>query len=329
MTNNLSIVVPVYNEEKSIPRLLESLANLSSLDFISSIILVDGMSSDRSKEIIHFWMDRLPQLVLLDNPQMKTPCAFNIGIKYSLQQGADAILLLSAHSWVKSDFIEVLADALDNSVADIIGSVHFYPKPKNRIEEAIQVFSESWLGRRLNYYTYMKDITPTNLAFCPTIQKIVFEKIGFFDEKLDRNQDNDFTKRALANGLKIVTHPGLRYGYLTRDSISGFTTQMYNNGYWIGKSLKIFNLKYFLPIIFYLGIAASILIWFFYNNNIFLILLLAPYLLFTLVESINQWIKNKKILIFLPFIFLINHFSYAIGTLVGIINSLDQQVSKI
>ncbi len=51
--NNISIVIPVYNEEKNIKILINEIMNSQSIDYINEIILVDDYSTDNSKAEIY------------------------------------------------------------------------------------------------------------------------------------------------------------------------------------------------------------------------------------------------------------------------------------
>jgi GT2 family glycosyltransferase len=60
----------------------------------------------------------------------------------------------------------------------------------------------------------------------------VFERVGFFDEELARNQDDEFNYRVVQGGFKIFLDPAIQSDYFVRGSISKLYKQYDQYGYW-------------------------------------------------------------------------------------------------
>jgi hypothetical protein len=60
----------------------------------------------------------------------------------------------------------------------------------------------------------------------------VFEKIGFFDEDLVRNQDDEFNYRVTKAGFKIYLDPKIESQYYVRGSFTKLYKQYFQYGYW-------------------------------------------------------------------------------------------------
>ncbi len=100
--DKVSVVVPVRNEE---PYLRKSLLSLLNQRYPSSdyeVIVVDGRSSDRSREIVKDLGLEFSNLLLLDNPSGIAPTAMNIGIRRSC---GSVIVRADAHNEYPSDYI--------------------------------------------------------------------------------------------------------------------------------------------------------------------------------------------------------------------------------
>ena len=69
----VSIIVPCLNEERFIAKCLDSIIANDYPKEKLEILVVDGGSKDKTKEIIKRY-----QVKLLDNPQVTTPAAMNI-----------------------------------------------------------------------------------------------------------------------------------------------------------------------------------------------------------------------------------------------------------
>ncbi|MBO5632960.1 MAG: glycosyltransferase, partial [Aeriscardovia sp.] len=77
----LSVICPIYNEEKYIAQFLDSLLLQDYPQDDLEILLVDGMSKDKTRDIIAEYAEKYPCLRLVDNPQQAVPYAMNNDIK--------------------------------------------------------------------------------------------------------------------------------------------------------------------------------------------------------------------------------------------------------
>ena len=73
--NNIEVTVvcPIRNEEKFIGECVESLLNQTFPQEKSEILIIDGMSDDRTREIVQSYSAKFPQVKLLDNPGRIVP----------------------------------------------------------------------------------------------------------------------------------------------------------------------------------------------------------------------------------------------------------------
>lgn len=318
----VGLVIPFRNEAANLPTLLNNLQNQEKIHSLCCIAMVDGNSSDNSWGIVSQWKEKLPNIKLISNPKQITPIGFNLGIKECLKAGAEAILISGAHGWLNSGYLVDMYNLLNQIDADIIGSVHRYPEAKSQFDLAIRAFSESKFGRGLSSISAIKEITNTKIAFNPIIRKHVFEVIGFFDETLERNQDNDFTTRAINAKFSIMTAPNLIYTYIPRNTITGFLKQMYGNGYGVGTRILSHSIKHFIPFIFYSFLLLLLALGYIIQKPLIFLLLALPYLFMAVMETINWMINYRKLLLWLPLLFISSHFVYAFGTITGIVHSV-------
>ena len=66
----------------------------------------------------------------------------------------------------------------------------------------------------------------------PAIRRWVFDRIGMFDERLVRNQDDEFNYRIRRAGGKIYVSPRVRYSYFVRERIGQLFKQYFQYGFW-------------------------------------------------------------------------------------------------
>ena len=85
MKLKISFLIPCYNEEKHILRLLKKLHKVASSDFMIEILVIDGNSNDGTQEIVLETSKKLNfefcSIVLLENNLRLQAEALNIGLK--------------------------------------------------------------------------------------------------------------------------------------------------------------------------------------------------------------------------------------------------------
>ena len=83
MSLNLTIIIPCYNEEKHIANCLDSLLENEFDRDQWEILVIDGVSSDRTREIVSRYSVDYSFVRLIDNPERIKPVALNRGIQES------------------------------------------------------------------------------------------------------------------------------------------------------------------------------------------------------------------------------------------------------
>ena len=116
----LSVICPVYNEEKYISQCIESLLLQDYPKDDLEILLVDGMSQDKTREIITSYTKKYPFIKMLDNPKQIVPYAMNEGIKASR---GDIIIRLDGHVEYPSNYFSALVKNLKALDADNVGAL--------------------------------------------------------------------------------------------------------------------------------------------------------------------------------------------------------------
>ena len=77
----LSVICPIYNEEKYIGQCVESILAQDYPKDDLEILFVDGMSTDDTRCIVVNYSNEYPFIKLFDNPKLIVPCAMHKGIE--------------------------------------------------------------------------------------------------------------------------------------------------------------------------------------------------------------------------------------------------------
>jgi len=195
----VSVIVPCRNEGAFIGRCLDSvLANDYPPERLE-ILVVDGMSTDGSREILRPYGEKFPQIKVLENEKKVTPLAFNLGIRHATGQ---VVMILGAHSTCAKDYITKCVHYLDEYNADNAGGIiKTVPQKPGLVGGAITACLSHWFGVGGSYFRIHTDKPRwVDTVFGGCYRREVFERVGLFNEKLARGQDMEFNVRLNEGG---------------------------------------------------------------------------------------------------------------------------------
>ncbi|MGB1075118.1 MAG: glycosyltransferase family 2 protein [Flavobacteriales bacterium] len=258
----ISVVIPSFNEVGFIDQTLTSLLASEDPGEPWEVIVVDGGSTDGTREKLMDWDKRNPHVTWIDNPKRVTPVAMNIGIRAA--QG-ETVLILGAHSEVSFDFLRRNADAMRTHpesacVGGIVEQVHGSEKAR-RIGAAL---STPFGVGDARFRTGGPPGHVDTVAF-GCYRKSVLEEIGGFDEDLVRNQDDELNFRLTELGWRIWFDPRIRSRYHVRSSFGKLFRQYKQYGYWkvfVNRKHKtITTWRQVIPALFIVGMLTTGFWW--------------------------------------------------------------------
>lgn len=322
----ISVVMPVYNEEKYIENCIESLLLQDYPKNLMEWIFVDGMSSDNTVKLIEKYKEQFPEMIkIMANPNKTVPYAMNIGIK---EAKGKFIVRLDAHADYSKDYISKCVYYLETTDADNVGGVA-ETKSKGFVGNAIAKMLSSRFGVgnsdfRTNGESGYVDTVPFG-AF----RKEVFEKWGGYDERLTRNQDNEMNYRIRKNGGKVYLSSDIKLSYYCRDSVKGISNMALKNGMWNVITMKLcpgsMGLRHFIPLMFLLSIIVlPILSIFVHLFALLFAIEMCLYLLLDCYFSAKQADGIKEFLLLL-ILFPIFHITYGAGSLKGLLKLFSKK----
>jgi glycosyltransferase involved in cell wall biosynthesis len=324
----ISILLPVYNEEKFIQNCIESVLTCDYPEANYEIIVIDGNSTDKTLELLKAY----PQVRVLHNPQKIVPISMNMGI---LEARGSYIVRLDAHSSYPKEYFSKLIAAAEELHADNVGAVCLTDvKKKNSISLAIKESLSHRFGVGDSMFrTGVNKITEVDTVPFGCFRRDVFTRFGNYDERLVRNQDIELNKRIKRGGGKVYLIPDIYCTYFARDTFSGFIKSNYSNGLWNiltiyhTKTLDSLSIRHFIPLFFVLSIIVPPILIFLYPPLIYLsVLSLCAYLFLILLISTSLLNKKKVKLFPIIIVFLGLHLSYGWGSLVGILKVLRLKI---
>ena len=320
----VSVAVVAYNEEKTLPRLLEDLKKQEYPHEKIEVLLIDSLSSDNTWAIMQAFAASAQgflRVLLLKNEQKTLPYGCNVALK---NYTGDAIVRIDAHASIPADFITKNVKTLQSG-EDVCGGAR-----PNIIDNdsgwsrTLLAAEQSMFGSSIASYRCSEQKRYVSSIFHGCYRREVYDKVGLYNGHLTRTEDNDMSYRIRKAGYRICYDPDIVSYQHTRSTLFQMLRQKYLNGYWIGKTMgvnpKCFSIFHFVPFCFVLGIfvttALSLLgypfltalMWSAYGGLI---------LLFSVMEILRKPFSWAKLA--LPGLFFLLHISYGIGTLVGLV----------
>ena len=316
----ITLILPIRNEEEFIAKSLGAVLNQSYPAEYIQILIADGMSTDRTREIIKNLAIKYPEtsLEILDNPAQIVPTAMNIALR---QAKGEIIIRVDGHTIIGPDYVQECVDALERTDADNVGG-KMNAKGTNPFAKAVALATSSPFGVGGARFHYSDKEEWVDTVYMGAWNRSIFEKIGLFDEELVRNQDDEFNYRLRANGGKILLSPKIKSEYTVRSSPSALWRQYFQYGFWkirvLQKHPRQMSLRQFVPPAFTLVFLASLLL-IFLPVPPFFTFFLPLYLFLNLIASlVISFRHGLKHLLFLPLIFTMLHLSYGAGFLLGL-----------
>ena len=157
----------------------------------------------------------------------------------------------------------------------------------------------------------------------PAIRRWVFDRIGMFDERLVRNQDDEFNYRIRRAGGKVYVSPRVRYSYFVRARIGQLFKQYFQYGFWripvIEKHGRPTTLRQMAPTLFYRGLRVSLLAGLWWRQPLLAVALPLIYTIALLVAGAATMARHGfRVSSCVPVAIATMHAGYALGLGYGI-----------
>jgi len=333
----ISVIVPVRNEEKFIRGTLDGLLKQDYPSACFEILVVDGESTDATREIVQEYASKHPQVKFHANPKKWSSAARNIGIENA--QG-EAVVIVDGHcEFVDDQYLKNLASAFSRDDIDCLGRPQCLEVSEGSlVQQAIALARASRLGHHPDSFIYSdQERTVPAHSVAVAYRKSVFEQVGKFDEQFDACEDVELNHRVDKAELKCLLAPKILLRYHPRSNLSGLFRQMSRYGRGrvrlFRKHPDTFSLKSFVPALFVLFVLLGGL------ASLLLPVLRLPYFavlgLYALIVvgfSIQAAISHRKpqFALLMPGIFSTIHFGAGWGLLKELIlgNSKDDRLVR-
>lgn len=326
----ISIIVPVYNSEKTIRECLDSLLNQDFKEEYE-IILVDDGSEDNSIEIIEEYFKRVDKLALLKSEHRGPAVARNLGANNAR---GDILLFTDADCVADKNWIIEMTKSFERK--EIVGVQGRYCTKQEVVIAKFAQYEIEDRYDRMKKSEYIDFIGSYSAAY----SRDVYLSEGGFNESftIASGEDPDLSYRLASKGFKMVFNERAIVYHHHPDSLYKYLKQKFYRAYWRvplyrrnrGKILRDTYTPQILK--FQIGIFCLLVVIFLFSFltqvDYYLLILLGLLFLSTLPTSYAIFKRNKKIGLISPFIILLRTGVFGLGLAFGISYNLYKGILK-
>jgi succinoglycan biosynthesis protein ExoA len=223
--------MPVLNEERHIR---ESVAAMRSQHFAGRLefLVVDGGSSDRTREILLELAAADPRILVLDNPRRIASSGLNVALSHARGR---YVARMDAHTEYQDNYVALGIRRLrDGDTTWVSGPP--VPVGRGSVSRAVALALRSPLGRGGSRKWAADAGEPAREyaldagVFAGVWERETLLACGGWDEDWVVNQDSEMAGRFLAAGEQLICLTGMAAFYTPRDSLRGLWRQYLRYG---------------------------------------------------------------------------------------------------
>ncbi|MBS3772149.1 MAG: glycosyltransferase family 2 protein [Bacteroidales bacterium] len=322
MKGKVSIIIPCRNEKDHIGACMHSLLNNDYPQ--KEFIVVDGLSNDGTREIISEFAQRYVNVKLINNSRYITPIALNLGLD---EADGEYVLIAGAHATFPLNYITEMVRRINlfDDAAGIGGALNTVAENTLIAQSIVKVITDKMgVGNSMFRVGVNGPVKVDTLPY-GLYKKEVFHKIGKYDERLVRNQDIELARRMWRYGEYLYLFSDIKCNYHFKGSFSNLARMNFKNGLWnvftfyITKHLSSLSTRHYIPLLFVLALLGPVILAFLSEPVFVFVSLTIAVIYFTLIifKSVKLADKHSRI-IYLIWSFCVLHFSYGLGSLLGL-----------
>lgn len=265
-------VVPTLNEEAHIAACLESLiANDPNMAAVR-IVVADGGSNDKTREIVRDLQKRWSNVHLIDNPHRLQAAAINLAVRECATTEHAFLVRCDAHSRYPPGFVLGVVEGLAERGAASL-AVPMDAKGDGCFQRATALITDTPLGSGGSAHRGGLHSSWVDHGHHAGFDLLWFRRLGGYDETFSHNEDAEYDRRLTEAGGRIWLDAELRIGVAPRATPTALARQYWQYGK--GRARTVLKhrmrprLRQIIPVIHVLALAFSLPLMPFHTLSMF------------------------------------------------------------
>jgi len=222
--------MPIRNEATNLEQSVQSIL-LQTYPREFDICLAVAPSSDATEAIAQHLSAHNNRISVIENPSGRTASGLNAAIAHAK---GEIVVRVDGHATLSPDYILNAVTTLRSTGAANVGGIQ-RPIGRSIFERAVARAMTSKFGTGGSKFHIGGQAGPTDSVYLGVFDRSRAEKVGWFDERLIRNQDYELNIRLRNDGGTIWFDPNLWVDYQPRSSLSQLARQYFQYGWWKAK----------------------------------------------------------------------------------------------
>lgn len=222
----IMVVVPAWNEERHIVACLDSLLRDAPE---LTVIVADGGSTDRTRDLVQGLTDQFANLQLLDNPARLQSAGINRAAERCATPAHRILVRCDAHAGYPPGYVMAVAAAMDQHQAasvvvpmDSVGQTAF--------GRAAAWIVDTRLGSGGSAHRGGRRSGPVDHGHHAGMDMGWFRRIGGYDPGFSHNEDAEYDHRLRLAGGDIWMQSDIRLNYVMRPDFRALAKQYWSYG---------------------------------------------------------------------------------------------------
>lgn len=218
-TPNISVVIPVHNEEKVIGKCLGSILKSNYPKSRIEVVIVNDKSTDNTMRVLREFEKRFSKFITIQGKYTGKSNALNLGVKKSKYE---YIIVLDADVDIDKDFIRSIIAPLQYKEYSYSTCPTFFHNTKSMVD--------FWQENEFRLISVVRSSTTKLFGFpmwfggqAYAMRKSVLKDLGYFANVL--NEDMDIALREYLSGHKAAFVDDARYSTLPKHTVAEFFKQ--------------------------------------------------------------------------------------------------------
>ena len=204
MHPRVTIAMPAYNEEHYIEACIASVQAQDYPRDQIEILVADGRSTDRTREILARLAAADPRIHMIDNPARLQAAGLGLLVK---QATGDIFVRMDVHCEYAPDYVRHCVETLERTGADNVGGAQ-RAKAKTFFQRALCAALTSPLGVGGAKYRSADAEGFVDTVFLGAFRRRVFETVWMWDPGAITNEDAELNQRILDSGTQELRKNG-------------------------------------------------------------------------------------------------------------------------